>query len=99
LCCRIKEALGKGVELMVDQDLDEYKLQYLKLNGYIEFDKEKIRKELESKNIYSCQYIQDWINKYKYYRLMSDGTKMFYSFEYIKNHTVKEIEIAFQKIS
>ena len=78
--------------------MEQSKLQYLKNNSYIEFDKEEIRKELKDKR-YSDECIERWINKYKYYRLMSDGQKMFYSEEYTENHTIEEIEKAFQKIN
>lgn len=79
--------------------IDKFKLQYLKQNGFIEFDKQELKEELESKHVYSDKDIENWINKYKYYRLMSDGEKMFYSIEYVKEHTIEEIEEAFQKIS
>ncbi|WP_058953191.1 hypothetical protein [Clostridium tyrobutyricum] len=84
---------------MDELNIDKSKLKYLGKNGYVVFDKQEIRKELELKNIYPDEYIENWMRKFKYYRLMSDGKKMFYSDEYIKNHTIEEIETAFQKIS
>lgn len=79
--------------------MDEFKLQYLKENGYVEFDKEEIRKEIKANNISSDKYIENWISKYKYYRLMSDGQKMFYDEEYLISHSIEEIEAGFAKIS
>jgi hypothetical protein len=70
--------------------MDRSKIQYLKQNGYIQFDKEEIRKELKAKNIYPLEFIENWVNKYEYYKIMSNGEKMFYSIGYIERYTTKE---------
>jgi hypothetical protein len=77
--------------------MEQVKIQFLKENECIEFDKKKIRKEFEAKNILTDEYIEEWINRYKYYRTMSDGEKMFYSEEYLNAHSIEEIEDDFVK--
>lgn len=77
--------------------MDSSKRQYLENNGFIEFNKEEMREEFEAKHIYPKKLIQDWINKYKYYRFMADGQKMFYSEEYLNSHSIEEIEAVFAK--
>lgn len=73
-------------------------LQIKKELGLIEFDKKEIKQELLGKN-FTNEDAQLWIDKYKYYRLMFDGTKMFYSEEYIVSHSINELEAIFQKIN
>lgn len=86
--------MGKGGEIL----LDEGKLQYLKDNGYFEVSKEEVREEL-SKFRMPWARREEAINKYKYYRIMSDGQKMFFSQEYLESHSIEELEDNFKKIS
>lgn len=77
------------------------KLQYIK-NNYVEFDKNEIIKEFVDEDYMTKQLkekIEKLINNYKYYRLMSDGKKMFFSEDYLKKHSIRELEKIFYKIN
>ena len=96
-----KEATPEGQAQKQPQNniiLDQNKLQYLREHGFVKFDKKAIRKELEDEN-HSKEYINNWLKKYKYCRLMSDGQKMFYSEEYLNLNSIEEIEASFLKIN
>jgi len=71
--------------------MDKYKLQYLKENGYVEFDKEEIRKEFETEYTFPNEYIKKLVSKNKYYRLMKDGQKMLYSEAYLNSHSIEKL--------
>ncbi|MDP4144132.1 MAG: hypothetical protein Q8936_06550 [Bacillota bacterium] len=75
------------------------KLKYIKDKGFIEFDKDQMIKELTEKGTFSEEKIRELVSRYKYYIIMSNGNKMFYSADYIENHTIEEIEASFKKIN
>lgn len=75
---------------------DKKKQEYLKANGYNKVDEMDMRKELKGKN-YSEESIQEKIKKYKYYKIMPSGKKMYYSEEFLNSHTAEELEKEWKK--
>ena len=76
-------------------EFDDETEEFIKVN-LIEFDKVQMKEELTSNPI--PQYRPEtWVEKYTYYRMFGNNLKMFYSTEYLLNHTVKELEDNFKK--
>ena len=77
--------------------MEENKAKYLQENGYIEFNKQEVIEELTQK--FGKDKAIKIAQKYKYYKVMSDGNKMFYSENYIEKHSIDELEKVFNEIS
>jgi hypothetical protein len=71
--------------------MDEEKLQWLKNNGYVKFDKDEAYRDVLKCNAMPAEYINDWLSKYKYYRRMLGGRRMYYSEAYLRSHTITEL--------
>ena len=72
--------------------IPEEKLNYMKKAGYKKVTPEGVKNEAAKFNI-----SDDEVSKFKYYRLLHNGDTMFYTEQYIENHSINELEKNFRK--